>query len=324
MPTATNQPASDGLIGLDWGTSSLRAYQLAATGTVREARHRDWGLRYLPEGGFDAALSGITAGWPALPLLACGMVGSRRGWCEAAYVEVPADTVQLAGALVSVRTADDRRMHIVPGMHNRRGPDVMRGEETQLAGALALHPELAARSTWILPGTHSKWVSVREHAVTDFASVMTGELFTVLREHTILGDPDDGEPANDPEAFALGVARARDSGASGAMGQLFSVRSLTLDGELARASVGEYLSGLLIGEEFRGMLASERFDRSRPIQLIGAEVLCQRYLHAARQFGLSVAEPITDAAAHGLWHIARHAGLLDAPASHTHSEASSC
>lgn len=324
MPTATNQTASGGLIGLDWGTTSLRAYHLDATGALCEVRHRAWGLRYLPEGGFDAALAGITADWPALPLLACGMVGSRQGWCEAAYVEVPADTAQLAGALASVRTADDRCMRIVPGMHNRRGPDVMRGEETQLNGALALHPELASRSTWILPGTHSKWVRVHEHAVTDFASVMTGELFTVLREHSILGDPDDGGPANDPDAFAHGVARARDSGASGAMGQLFSVRSLMLDGDLARASVGEYLSGLLIGEEFRSMLASERFDRSQPLQLIGAEALCQRYLQAARQFGLGVSEPITDAAAHGLWHIARHAGLLDAPASHSHSEASSC
>lgn len=301
----------DGLIGLDWGTSRLRVYRLDDTGHVLETRERSWGLRQLPSGGFDAALASITAGWPALPLLACGMVGSRRGWHEVAYVETPADGARLARALGRVQGANGRYMHIVPGLHHSRGPDVMRGEETQLVGALALRPELASRSTWILPGTHSKWVSVRDGAITDFGTWMTGELFAVLCRHSILG-AGMSDAADDAGAFEQGVAAARDSGASGVTGRLFSTRTLMLDGKLAPEAVRDYLSGLLIGGEFRSAMAGDRFDCAKPVRLIGADALCKRYSRAAEQFGVEVAEIITDAAAYGLSQIAGRSGVLAA------------
>jgi 2-dehydro-3-deoxygalactonokinase len=276
---------ADGLIGLDWGTSSLRAYRIDDAGRVVETRERPWGIRQLPPGGFDAALADITAHWPALPRLACGMLGSHHGWCEVAYVEQPADAAQLASRLGCVKTSDDQRVHIVPGLHGARGPEVMRGEETQLVGALSQDADPTARSTWILPGTHSKWVNMRGHTIDDFATFMTGECYALLREHSILGDAAQGAD-DDPEAFVRGVMAARDSRTQGVFSRLFSARTLMLDGDLAPQSVADYLSGLLIGEEWRSALASDRFDVSRPIRLIGSDALCARYRRAAECFDI--------------------------------------
>ncbi|GGY26703.1 2-dehydro-3-deoxygalactonokinase [Rhodanobacter panaciterrae] len=312
-----------GLIGLDWGTSSLRAYWLDGAGEIRETRTRAWGIRHLPDGGFDAALTDITAGWPRLPRLACGMVGSRQGWLEVPYMDVPADTAQLGSAVRSLRTKDGLDVHIVPGLRNPQGPDVMRGEETQLLGALALRPALIPDSSWILPGTHSKWARVRDGAVADFCTLMTGELFALLRQHSILC-AGSGDAAVDHDAFARGVIAARDSGSAGAFSRLFSARALMLDGALAPDAVPEYLSGLLIGEELRSSLATNRFRHDAPLQLIGDAVLCARYRLAAFHFDLDLAEPLVDAAAHGLWQIACDIGLVSANSSTTSKESSSC
>ncbi|MGA0587792.1 2-dehydro-3-deoxygalactonokinase [Dyella sp. KRB-257] len=311
-----------GLIGLDWGTSSLRAYRLDA-GTVAEVRARPWGIRQLPEGGFDAALAEVTAGWPALPRLACGMVGSRNGWCEVPYLELPTDAVTLGRALHVFVAGDGRALHLVPGLRNPQGPDVMRGEETQLFGAMARDPALAAHATVVLPGTHSKWASVRDGAIVDFSTAMTGELFALLRRHSILNaGGDEGAPA--PDAFARGVLAARDSGAAGGLSRLFSARALMLDGMLAPASVPDYLSGLLLGEELRAQIASGRFRIDAPIQLIGDAALCARYREAAAHFDLSFAQPWVDVVADGLWQLAVAAGLVAEPLAMAPKEARSC
>ncbi len=311
-----------GLIGLDWGTSSLRAYRLDA-GTVAEVRARPWGIRQLPEGGFDAALAEVTAGWPALPRLACGMVGSRNGWCEVPYLELPTDAVTVGRALHVFVAGDGRALHLVPGLRNAQGPDVMRGEETQLFGAMARDPALAAHATVVLPGTHSKWASVRDGAVVDFSTAMTGELFALLLRHSILhADSDEGAPA--PDAFARGVLAARDSGAAGGLSRLFSARALMLDGMLAPASVPDYLSGLLLGEELRAQIASGRFRIDAPIQLIGDAALCARYREAAAHFDLSFARPWVDVVADGLWQLAVAAGLVTDPLVVVSKEARSC
>jgi 2-dehydro-3-deoxygalactonokinase len=311
------------MIGIDWGTTSLRAFWLDSAGMVREARERPWGVRHLPAGGFQAALVDITADWPSLPPVACGMIGSNRGWRETPYVELPADATRLARHLVRVDATSGRSLHIVPGVHGVHGPDVMRGEETQLIGALALHPELRTRSTWALPGTHSKWVSVRDNAIDDFATFMTGELFALLRQHSILA-ADRSRPGDDPEAFERGVLAARASAAEGAFARLFSARALVLDKALPAASVADYISGLLIGEEWRSALAGGRFNGSQPVQLIGATALCARYRRAARHFGVAIGAHIEHAAAHGLWHIADLAGLSDRHPSTPPTQASRC
>ena len=297
-----------GLIALDWGTSSLRAFRFDGAGRVAETRAQPWGIRQLPTGGFDVALTTITADWPPLPRLASGMVGSRGGWREMPYLDVPANAAQLASAIGCLRASNGLDVHLVPGLRDPRGPDVMRGEETQLIGALALQPALATAATFILPGTHSKWAVVRDGAVTGFRTVMTGELFAVLCKHSILGGD---VPAVDNEAaFARGVTAARDSGAAGALGRLFSARTLMLDGTLAAASVPDYLSGLLIGEEFRAALADGLAHCDAPLQLIGERVLCERYRRAAALFDIALPPTIEDAAARGLWQLAVQAGIV--------------
>lgn len=297
-----------GLIGIDWGTSSLRGYWLDAHGAIRETRARPWGVRQLPEGGFDMALADLTAGWPLLPRLACGMIGSRNGLQEVPYLTLPVAATQLGASLGRILCADGLPLHIVAGLREPLGPDVMRGEETQLFGALALHPEHGRQSTWLLPGTHSKWARVRDGVVVDFCTLLTGELYALLRKHSILGAT--GDAVDDADAFARGVIAARDSGAAGALSRLFSARALMLDGLLAATSVPDYLSGLLLGEELRAIKASDRYPLDAPVQLIGDATLCARYRAAAHHFDIELAEPLVDAAAHGLWRIALASGLV--------------
>lgn len=302
-----------GLIGIDWGSSSLRAYLLDEHGHIRDTRSRPWGVRQLPAGGFDAALADVVQDWPDLPRLASGMVGSRNGWHEVPYLSLPAGATELGAALTEWHSNDGKALHIVSGLRNPLGPDVMRGEETQLFGALAQTPSLSMRSTWLLPGTHSKWVSVRDGKVIDFATVMTGELFALLRQHSMLATGA-GSEVPDWEAFARGVTTARDSGAASAWSRLFSARALMLDGMLPLESVPDYLSGLLLGEEFRSTLAEQRFALDQPLQLIGDEALCARYRKAAAYFDIALAEPLVGAAAYGLWQIALSRGWVTPPA----------
>jgi 2-dehydro-3-deoxygalactonokinase len=314
------------LIALDWGTTSLRAYLLAADGAVLEERAEPWGILRVPDGDFAAALGHVTrewrARWPALPAIASGMIGSAQGWVQAPYCRCPAGVDDLAAALVS---AGGGVLRVVPGVTRAEGsdpPDVMRGEETQIVGALALHPALAERSLVILPGTHAKWVAVAGGRVRDFATYMTGELFAVLRDHSLLGRParDAGaapDPAEAEDAFARGVLAARDS-AHGVAPLLFSARALVLAGRLAPAASLEYLSGLLVGDELRCGLASPLATPSgagAPLPtLVGDPALCRRYAAALAVLGVPPPLVVEAAAPRGLWRIAERAGLVAAGA----------
>jgi len=307
-----------GLIALDWGTSSLRAMLVDVDGTVLETRRKPWGIRQLPDSGFAGALDAVTQGWPALTRIASGMIGSRSGWREVAYLDLPAGGDELAGAL---DTADG--LTIVPGLRNPRGPDVMRGEETQIVGLMAGYPA-AANATVLLPGTHSKWASLRQGRVVDFCTLMTGELFALLRQHSILAADVDAEAVvDDGTAFIDGVRQARDSGAAGSLSRLFATRARMLDGDLQPASIPDYLSGLLIGEEFRSMRADQRMPTDQPLWLIGDAALCARYRLAAAEFSIALAPAVDDTAAAGLWWLARAAGLLESATSHSSAGATS-
>jgi len=301
------------LIALDWGTSSLRGYLLASDGSILETRRQPWGLRSLPEGGFDAALAGISRGWPRLPRIAAGMVGARGGWREMPYLATPTGVARLARALGEIVAADGAPLRLVPGLRDPRGPDVMRGEETQVLGAVARDPALAARATLVLPGTHSKWVEVRDGEVRGFRTAMTGELYALLLRHSILGADTGGDrDAGDEPAFVDGVRTARDSGAAGALTRIFAARARLLDGSLAARAVPAWLSGLLVGEEIRGMrtrCAEAGAEADAPV-LVGDAALCARYRLALQQFGIASRTAAADAAAHGLWRIAADAGLV--------------
>lgn len=302
------------LIGLDWGTSSLRAFLFDAEGVVRERRQRGWGIRHLPEGGFAAALADVLAEWPVgLPVLACGMVGSRNGWLEVPYLDTPTSVDRLAGALTAMTTPDGRTLHLVPGLRDPSRPDVMRGEETQVVGVVAQSAEVARHGCLLLPGTHSKWVSLRDGAVTGFATLMTGELFAMLTQHSILG-AQLPPAAEDDGAFLRGVEAARDSGAAGALSIAFSARTLLLDGVLAPSSVSDYLSGLLIGDELRIAIAKGWVDAQTTVHMVGEGPLCARYLRAAERFGLTIHQAPDATTSHGLWRIADAAGLISTQA----------
>lgn len=297
------------LIGLDWGSTHLRAYRYDAHGKVLEKRALPHGIRQLPEGGFPGAFALAVDGWTDVPVLACGMVGSRNGWHEVPYLDTPTGVDRLAGALTAINTPDGRTLHLVPGLRDPVRPDVMRGEETQVVGVLAQSPDVARRGCLLLPGTHSKWVSLREGVVTGFATVMTGELFGLLTQHSILGAA--LPPAvTDDGAFVRGVDTARDSGAAGALSRVFSARTLMLDGVLPTSSVSDYLSGLLIGDELRMAIAAGWTDAQSQVHMVGEGPLCDRYLHAASRFGIAIEAAPDATTSHGLWRIAEAAGLV--------------
>ena len=281
-----------------------------------DERAEPWGIMRLPDGGFAAAFELLTGAWrrrwPRLAAVAAGMVGSANGWVEAPYRACPAGAAELAAALVPVPGG---LVHVVPGVA-RWGdrPDVMRGEETQVVGALALRPALAARARLVLPGTHSKWVWVEDGRVADLTTYVTGELFAVLRDHSVLRRPPGRVPAAggavaSGDAFARGVAAAR-AAREGVAPLLFASRALTLAGQLGPDETLDYLSGVLIGDELRGALAG-RGDA--PLALVGDPALCARYDAALRLFGVTDATTIAGAAPAGLWHVARRAGLVAAP-----------
>lgn len=305
-------PDRAALIGIDWGTSSCRAVLMDEQGDTLATRASATGILAVPGGNFEAHLDTMVGDWlassPGLPILASGMITSRNGWVETPYLPLPLTAATLAEALSGHKTARGRLVHFVTGASrgtDRGRPDVMRGEETELIG------HLAAQGTqdglFVMPGTHSKWARVEGGAITDFETCMTGEVFALLKSHSILGKlMQEGGPADDA-AFRLGVEAACE-GQGSLLGRLFSARSLALFDLLPATGIEEYLSGLLIGDEFAG--AMQRHPRLREITVIGRDDLARRYGEAAGMFGLSarVAEP--GLAARGQWEIARRARLV--------------
>jgi 2-dehydro-3-deoxygalactonokinase len=301
------------LIGLDWGSTSLRAMLMDAQGQVLSARQSAQGASTLDGSAdaFCAALDALIADWraPGLPILACGMVGSQHGWREVPYAACPVDAAALAAAALAVDW-HGQPVRILPGLRceSRVGvPDVMRGEETQVVGALSQDPSLAAGACIVMPGTHSKWAQVLGGAVHSFATHMTGELFAVLRQHSVLGRLMPAQPADDAPAFEAGVRAAREEGEQGLTHQLFAVRTLALMGRLDPHALPDYLSGLLIGHELRAGLrwqARAGLDQA-PLLLIGEPALCQRYANALALFATRPADLMANTAALGLWQLAQ-------------------
>lgn len=300
------------LLALDWGTTSVRAYHVGAGGRVLEARQAALGLQSVTPGSFPQALRDVLGGWADLPLprIACGMVGSRQGWVEAPYQSCPIGLGALGDGLV---TTPGEELAIVGGLSCREEggvPDVMRGEETQVAG---LPEEALAGSLVVHPGTHSKWVRVEAGRIVSFATYMTGEMFAVLKSASLLGRMMAEAPGFDAAAFDRGAARGLAEGAPGDfLHRIFSARTLALFDELAPPAVADYLSGLLIGAEVGAGRARAARDghAASEVWLLGASELCRRYARALGLAGLAVREGPQDAAAQGLWRIAERAGLL--------------
>ena len=273
------------MIAVDWGTSSLRCYRLDAHGNIVDSRSSSRGILNVTAGQFSAVLDEQIQGWDEALVVMSGMVGSRQGWVEAPYVPCPAGFDEITAKLVEVRQG----VWIVPGLSCRDPagvPDVMRGEETQILGC-------GADGTICLPGTHSKWVEVKNGRIERFSTFMTGEVYAVLRQHSILGRMmEEGKP--DAGAFADGVKRSGEAG--GLLHHLFGVRTRGLMGELGAGAAASYLSGMLIGHELRAR-------KAQPFSILGAPQLAALYALAAQALGIETRTLDPNAAVRSLYRL---------------------
>jgi 2-dehydro-3-deoxygalactonokinase len=277
------------LLAVDWGSSALRGALLDEHGRVLEQRAASRGMLTIGAGGFADVFETTFGDWMDVAGTRClmaGMVGSKQGWLEAPYCPCPAGLDEIVRALVRVPHAVGaraRNIRLVPGLtcENRGLPDVMRGEEVKVLGALEALG--ATDAVLVLPGTHSKWATVAKGRIESFATVMSGEFYALLCKHSILAKslPADDAPF-DAAAFDRGVATALD--AASLMQTAFSVRTLALFERLPEAARASYLSGLVIGEELR----------CRPLQggvelvLVAAPVLVERFERALARRGIAV------------------------------------
>ena len=293
------------LIGLDWGTTSCRGYLIGADGAVIERVADGPGILRVENGAFGAALDTMIGGWDTtLPVILSGMIGSRQGWQEAPYARCPAATGDIVTALARIGHAG-RTIALVPGLSCENGgmPDVMRGEETQILGALELEKNDAG--VFLLPGTHSKWAGVTQGWIASFRTFMTGEVFGALKEHTILGRlMRDG--GHDADAFARGVRAGATLGSAGALlNRLFATRTYGLMNQLPDTALSDYLSGLLVGAE----VAEATKQIEGRVTIIASPALAQRYTEALKLLGHDSSRASDDCVAAGHWRIARAAGL---------------
>lgn len=286
---------SQHLVAVDWGTSALRAARVSADGKVLEERRDARGILTVPAGGFPQVLQAFCGDWlqQALLCLISGMAGSRQGWVEAPYCACPASAADIA---THMRWIEPGRIAIVPGLscESAGAPDVMRGEETQVLGALELLALTDA--TLVLPGTHSKWVRVVGRRITGFSTFMSGEFYALLKTHSILARTLPAEETElDAQAFLQGVARAAQSG--NLLQTAFSVRSLALFDRMPPASLPSYLSGLVIGEELRAFAADDS------VVLVGSPELTRRYSLALQSRGVAATALSGEATWQGLWRL---------------------
>jgi 2-dehydro-3-deoxygalactonokinase len=289
------------LIAVDWGTSNFRAFRLDEAGKILARRSfPGGGILSVQEGRFAEMLSDQVSDWlidGERRVLLCGMVGSRHGWAEARYISCPVTVADLASSAIHV-PFDAAQVLIVPGVIGADlcgTPEVMRGEETQVMGMMEA---CGGAGLVCLPGTHSKWIHLRDSTIVRFITCMTGEVFAALRTGTILAKLMTQDLAVDHPAFLRGVAKSSEPG--GLLHHLFSVRTLTLTDQLTQESSASFLSGLLIGHEVR-----DSMPQGSHVHLVGAAPLCSLYAEAIQACGGSFTMEEEDAAARGLAAIGR-------------------
>lgn len=301
------------LIGLDWGSTNLRAYAFDTAGNVVDRRQSDSGALTLTSvSAFDAALVSMVGDWaltyPAARLIACGMVGARTGWREAPYVDCglgPGKGQQtesleqrLAAGAIHVATSIGRPLAIIPGLKSIE-PDVMRGEETQIVGSSVEYGVV------VCPGTHSKWAQVVGSQIESFATFFTGEMHALIRGHSSVGKALNTAPTlDDGPSFHLGLSYAR-SGAASWLHDLFVMRAAVVTGAKTPEQISTVLSGWLLGCEFAAALAM--YPDTQEISLLASEALVPWYQRTGEAFGVKVnAQDCAAATARGLCQVAQH------------------
>lgn len=280
------------LIALDWGTTRARAFLISETGEVLQRRIADQGIQSVPAGGYPAAFEALAGDFrraaPEAPIVLAGMVGSRNGWVEAAYVACPASPEEIADAAIQVELDANTTATILPGLSFDDGAfDVMRGEETLIVG-LGLTDGIAC-----LPGTHSKWAEIKDGRITRFASFMTGEVYGLLREGSILSRLAEA-PAGSDAADGAVRGRAAASRPGGLLNSIFAARTEVLAGRMKGGSVGPYLSALLVAREIAG--AKALFGERAEIHVVADGALADSYGGELAAAGLTVRTTTPEAA----------------------------
>lgn len=270
-------------IAVDWGSSNLRAWAMDASDGVVAEGAAPTGAVALAQDAFEPALLAVVGDWLApgrrTDVIVCGMAGARGGWAEAPYARVP--TSPGPASFAHAPTADPRlAVRILPGLSQDAPPDVMRGEETQIAGFLAREPGF--EGVVCLPGTHTKWVHASAGEAVSFASYMTGEIFALLAERSVLRKTVGGSgwsEADFLEAVEDGMGRPERVAA-----RLFGLRAEALLRGLEPERARARLSGLLIGAELAGARA---YWLGRDVVLIGADALAEAYRAALAPAGVA-------------------------------------
>lgn len=298
-------------IGVDWGTSNVRAWLVDDQDNILASATSDEGMGDIKPSEYPRVFNGLLAQLHAsqendLDVVICGMAGARQGWTEAPYLELPVALKALGkGGVTPPDVPDHLRVRILPGLSQFGGEeDVMRGEETQLLGLLSLDPDFDGLVC--MPGTHSKWVQISDHTVTRFATVMTGELFALLSEHSVLRH----SLAGDTEGPALeeGIAVGLEAGTSHPdrlSAALFRTRAASLLSGKGPDWCSGYLSGLLVGSE---VAAHRDWLGAQPVALLGSARLCRLYAAALSKIGAhSKIIDVTAATLAGLSSARKHA-----------------
>jgi 2-dehydro-3-deoxygalactonokinase len=299
----SSEPA---IVCVDWGTSSFRAYLASVGGAIIERAESARGILTVSKGEHEEVLASFIKGWLTggrpLPVLMSGMIGARQGWVEAPYAQCPAGLSEIAAAIVTVETRTLGAIGLVPGvcaLDIPGCPDAMRGEETQILGALAAMNR--TDGIFVLPGTHSKWARVEAGRIVSFETYMTGEVFGALRDHTILGRLMKST-LEDGKGFAEGVrAASRLEQPGDLLHAVFMTRTLGLFDRLEPDQLSDYLSGLLIGAE---LLSGARGAAEAIV--IGSPALTARYCAAGEILELALAPAPDDCAPLGQLALLAH------------------
>jgi 2-dehydro-3-deoxygalactonokinase len=270
----------------DWGTTRFRGY-LVEGETILDRVSSDEGVSALKSGEHRDVFLRQCGRWleaePDAPVLLVGMVGSREGWVVAPYATCPADAAEIARSMIPVDLGGGRQAHIVPGLTCEPAPgaaDVMRGEETLVLGAGV------ADGVVCLPGTHPKWIEMRGGEIARFATYMTGEMYALLREHSMIGRP--ATEPGDPAGFERGLEAARRNEGDqrvGLLHLLFAARAAVVSGRMDPSLLGPYLSGLLTGDEIAGALA--QFPGTSSVMIVADSPRADLYVDALGRRGIT-------------------------------------
>lgn len=308
------------LICVDWGSSNFRAFLLDHSGNLLDTIDTNQGMLKLEQSSFEPVLLNLLEEWVAeekIPILMAGMVGSAGGWRNIEYVACPIDIENLSANIIPIENALNLKIAIIPGIETDKSSstyDVARGEEVQVLGAMSMiGKHYIGDSLFCLPGTHSKWITMKNKKITDFSTHITGELFAILTNHSMIAATKPNNNRLDETVFVQALKYVKKFG--GLANYLFSARSNMLNGQLANADIDNYISGILIGNEVKEMrqaMPSLKLDQnSNIVYLVGNDLLNKNYFTALKFFGL---RPVIldglEASYRGMYLVAKQAGYL--------------